>query len=375
MSERINSTYEEKMNRIHAAIALEPVDMAPVISGNAAFNAAACGVELADYLNDMELNCTCNIEGFQKSGDIDGVQLRLCTPYVLPGMWLSKIRVPGKELSDNELWQVLEEELITDEDYDRILEVGWDEWQASYMVNVLGNPGEQLKDMFAYGPVAKKRFREAGIPVIKEGNLVSPFEALCGGRSLAVFLVDDLLEEPERTEEVFKVIQKANMAKYQKQFESDAKPCGVWVGGWRGGPSILSPAMFERFSWPYFRELVDLCIQYDVTPILHLDSSWDLGLQKFREFPKGKCIMALDGKTDMKLAKETVGDMMCIMGDVPAEMLAFSSREKVYDYVTHLLEIMGPTGYMVCSGCDVPFNAKLENVIAMSDARNDFYRR
>ena len=96
--------------------------MAPVISGNAAFNAAACGVKLADYLNDMELNCTCNIEGFRKSGDIDGVQLRLCTPYVLPGMWLSKIRVPGKELSDNELWQVLEEELITDEDYDRILE-------------------------------------------------------------------------------------------------------------------------------------------------------------------------------------------------------------------------------------------------------------
>ena len=97
--------YEERLNRIHAAVALEAVDRVPVISGNAAFNAAACGVTVADSISDMELNCTCNIEGVKKCGDVDGVQLRISTPYVLPGMWLSQIRVPGKELADNELWQ------------------------------------------------------------------------------------------------------------------------------------------------------------------------------------------------------------------------------------------------------------------------------
>ena len=86
-------------------------------------------------------------------------------------------------------------------------------------------------------------------------------------------------------------------------------------------------------------------------------------------------IMALDGKTDMKLAKETVGENICMMGDVPAEMLAFSKPEKVYDYVTNLLNIMGPTGYMVCSGCDVPFNAQLENVQMMAKARDDFNKK
>lgn len=369
------SSFEEKKERIRAAIALEPVDKAPVISGNAAFNAAICNVTLADYINDMELNCTCNIEGFKKSGDYDGVQLRLSSPYVLPGMWLSKIRVPGKELPDNELWQVLENELITQEDYDTILENGWEDWYNDYMVNRLGNPGAEAAKMFEYAPVAKKRFEEAEINCIKEGNIFSPFEALCGGRSMGAFLVDDLIDEPDKTEAVFKVIHEYNMNKYIKQFESPNKPVGVWVGGWRGTPSILSKEMFERFAWPYYKELVDLCVNYDVLPILHLDSSWNLALSNFRQLPAKKCLMALDGKTDMKLAKETLGDMMCIMGDVPAEMLAFSTPEKVHEYVTNLLKVMGPTGYMVCSGCDVPFNAKLENVLMMTQARDDFFKK
>lgn len=367
--------YEKRLNKIKAAIALESVENIPVISGNAAYNATACNVPLADFINDMELNCTCNIEGTNKCGDVDGVQLRLCTPYVLPGMWLSQIRVPGKDLPKNELWQVLEKELITDEDYDTILENGWEEWYNNFMVNRVGDYSQEMAKIKSYGPTAKQRFYEAGLPCIKEGNVMSPFEMLCGGRSMETFLIDDLMEQPEKIEEVFKVIHTYNMENYIKQFESDKKPFGVWVGGWRGTPDILSKEMFERFSWPYYKELVDLCINYDVLPILHLDSCWNLGLEKFRDFPKGKCLMSLDGKTSMKLAKETVGDIMCIMGDVPAQLLAFGTKDQVYDYVTNLLTIMGSTGYMITSGCDVPFNAKLENVQMMAQARDDFFSR
>lgn len=366
--------FEERWERIKAAIALEPVDKAPVISGSAAYNATACNVPLAEYISDMELNCTCNLKGTQMAGDIDGVQSTLMSPYVLPGMWLSQVAVPGVDLSDNELWQIREQELITQDDYHTILEVGFEEWSQKFIVEKLGNPNEKLKDFFAYAPIAAKRFREAEIPCIKSGNMCSPFEMLCGGRSMEAFLMDDLLEEPELLDEVFAVIHKYNMEKFTKQFESDRKPFGIWVGGWRGTPSTLNPAMFEHFSWKYFRDMVDLCINYGVVPIMHLDSCWDLGLKYFTDIPKGKGILALDGKTSMKLAKEIVGENLCIMGDVPAEMLAFSKPEKVYDYVTNLLNIMGPVGYMVCSGCDVPFNARLENVQMMAKARDDFYK-
>ena len=133
--------------------------------------------------------------------------------------------------------------------------------------------------------------------------------------------------------------------------------------------------MFERFSWKYLRELAQLAIDYDVIPILHLDSCWDNGLHYFRELPAKKCIMALDGKTNIFKAKEAVGDRMCIMGDVPAEMLAFGKPEDVYNYTMERIKKVGPVGYMICSGCDIPFNAVMENVQMMSKAADDFAGR
>lgn len=363
--------YEERLERIKAAIALEPVDKIPLVSGLAAVAAVITGTNMSDYLNDMELNCSVNIKATEMIGNVDGVQATLSSPEGLPTLWLSKIRVPGRELPDNELWQVLEEELVTQEDYDVILEGGFGPWYEKFMKEKLDDPISRMKDIVAYTPTANQRFREAGYPVVKGTSLLSPFEMLCGGRSMEAFLIDDLMEIPEKIDEVFAVIHEFNMNRYEKLFQSYARPFGAWVGGWRGTPETLNPEMFERFSWKYFRELVQLCVDYDVVPIMHLDSCWNNGLHYFNSLPARKGIMALDGKTDIRKAKEIVGDRMCIMGDVPAEMLAFGKPETVYDYVSKLIKDVGPTGFMVCSGCDIPFNGKLENIRMMSKAVDD----
>lgn len=366
---------EERKQRIEAAVALESVERTPIIAGNSACNASFCNVKLADYVSDMELNVTCNIKGFEMCGDMEGSQIRTVSPEILPSMWLSRIKVPGRELFDNELWQVCEAELVKQEDYDIILEEGVESWLQRFMVEKLDNCMERMKPVMAYGAEARRRFDEAGIPCVKDAVLLGPFEMFCGGRSMYNFLVDDLLEIPEKVEEVFDTVQKYNVARYEKMFTSEKKPYGVWIGGWRGTPGMISRDLFMQFSWKYFRELVDLCLNYDVMPILHLDACWDQALDVFKDIPKGKCIMALDGQTNMKLAKETVGDSMCIMGDVPASLLAFGKPEEVHDYVTNLIKTMGPTGFIISSGCDVPFNAKLENVQMITKARDDFHKR
>ncbi len=45
------------------------------------------------------------------------------------------------------------------------------------------------------------------------------------------------------------------------------------------------------------------------------------------------------------------------MGKVPAEMLTFDSADHIYQYAEKRVK-NGPTGYIVCSGCDIPHNAK-----------------
>jgi uroporphyrinogen-III decarboxylase len=235
------------------------------------------------------------------------------------------------------------------------------------------NPMKKAAPYFSYYPEALRRYKEAGIPSLVDAIFESPFEALCGARSLSVFLMDDIMEIPEKVEEVFKIIQEYNMADYRARLENpETRPLGVWVGGWRGTPSMLSKSMFERYSWKYMKELAELCITYGVIPIFHLDSDWTLGLEFFREVEEKKAILALDGKTDIFKAKAILGDRMCIMGDVPAEMLAFGTEQEVYDYSMKLIKEIGPTGYILCSGCDIPFNAKYENVLMMKKARDDY---
>jgi uroporphyrinogen-III decarboxylase len=128
---------------------------------------------------------------------------------------------------------------------------------------------------------------------------------------------------------------------------------------------MISPEMWDRFFWTYFRDLVMEVIENGLIPILHLDACWDRELVRFRELPKGKIIMALDGTTDIFRAKEILGDHMCLMGDVPAMMLYYKDPDDVGEYCSKLIREVGPEGFILQSGCDIPENARLENVQAM----------
>lgn len=361
------SLYQERLDRTKAAIALEPVDRVPVSYLGTAVNAQFTGVKLSDYCSDMELNCTTNLKGIEMVGEIDSTQGMIFEPNLLAGVWLTEVLIPGqKGVDDNELWQMHEREIVTQDDYDKILEDGFTPWYQQFLVEKFENPLAKSQGYFEYMPTAVKRFRDAGIPSINDGSLYSPFEMFCGGRSLMAFFMEDLMEIPDKVEAVFDLAQAENLKAFEMQLSNpDAKPTGVWIGGWRGTPEMLSPEMFERFSWKYIKELVELTLAHDVIPLLHLDSCWDLGLEYFKELPKKKCIMSLDGKTDIFKAKEVIGDHMCIMGDVPSQMLALSTPDVVTEYCTRLIKEVGPTGFILNSGCDIPYNAKLENVQAM----------
>jgi uroporphyrinogen-III decarboxylase len=87
-------------------------------------------------------------------------------------------------------------------------------------------------------------------------------------------------------------------------------------------------------------------------------------------FARSQGVLLKDYISNIRKAKAMLGDMMCILGDVPAELLAFGSSEEVYRYASRLIVDIGPAGYILASGCDIPANEKKENVKAMVDAAN-----
>lgn len=367
-----NSLYEERLARIRKAVALEPVDKIPIAPCANAYWANQQGVPMKDYITNFELACTTNIDAMQALGGVDATQNVIFSPYLLGTQWLSKVAVPGKELGDNELWQVIECENMKAEDYDDILQNGFEDFYLRFMKERVDDNFTKLQPFFDYMSTAYKRFHEASIPCICDFLMITPFEFFCGGRSLECFFLDDLMKEPDKMDKVFALTMEYTLKDYRQKI-IDSHATGVWIGGWRTAPSMISPAMWDRFVWPYFKKYTELCVEMDVIPIFHLDSDWTLALERFKELPAKKCILALDSKTDIRKARKILDGHMCILGDVPAELLAFGTYDEVYAHTHKLIDDIGPVGYIVASGCDIPSNAKKENVQAMCDAANNYF--
>jgi hypothetical protein len=356
--------YQTRLARILKAVALEKPDRIPVVLEYSGFAAYVTNTQMAEFLRFPATTLETMIQAFGMVGDADAINYGSFWPYGLCYDYMSKVRVPGVDLPEDEMWQVVESELMTRADYDLILSKGWPEYSKAFLKQRIFHeiPEEYLPPR-RKSPDAQKAWRKEGVPVLSGGDVTTPYELLCGSRSLMEFSMD-LFDIPDKVIAAMEAMVPHLAGKGIRNAKQRDYPL-VWVGGWQTAPCMLSPEMWRRFVWPYLSRLVGEVVDAGLIALLHLDSDWTRELECFKELPKGRCIMALDGETDIFKAREVLDGHMCIMGDVPASMLFLDTPENVYAYCTRLIRELGPKGFILQSGCDIPANAKLENVRAM----------
>lgn len=357
--------FEDRKARIVKAIALEKPDRTPVVLEMAAFGARATGMPVSEFSTSYLKSAEAMIETCEKVGNADGIDYAWMGVQNLSVAWLSKVKYPGKELPVNSLWQVVEEELMTREDYDKIVEEGWPNWMMSFVTEKidpelfakLGVNGQSIPKIY-------DMWREKGIYPLGGNYVVTiPFEMLCGARSFSKF-IRDLYKMPDQVEATFNAMMPFMTSMMIQNSKQAGYDC-MWVGGWRSASAMLAQPLWDRFVYPYFERIINEVVEAGITPLLHFDSNWERDLGRFKGFPKGKAILSLDGMTDIFKAKEILGDTMCIMGDVPASLLTLGTPDDVYNYSRKLIQEIGPEGFILHPGCDIPIDAKLENVQAM----------
>jgi hypothetical protein len=355
---------QKRLQRIFNSVSLEKPDRIPVVLQYAGFAAHVTNTPMAEFISSPAKATHTMIRAYHLIGDGDAINYGSFSPYGLCLLFGAKVQVPGIGLPENAIWQVVETELMQLEDYDRVLELGWPAYFKDFLESrVMNDVPPEFLPWHQKQLDIKSEWAEHGVPVLTGGCVTTPIELLCGSRSLEKF-ARDLFKIREKVATVMDAIV-PHLAKAECERAKKHGFPAVWVGGWRSAPSMLSPAMWDRFVWPYFSKLVHEVVDAGLIAILHLDSQWDRELVRFRELPKGRCIMATDGETDLLKAKEILGDHMCLMGDVPATMQCIGSPEEVYKYSNNLIRNLGPEGFILHSGCDIAANAKLENVQAM----------
>ena len=135
---------------------------------------------------------------------------------------------------------------------------------------------------------------------------------------------------------------------------------------------LKSQKQFETFYWPTLRQLIIGLIDQGVVPLLFAEGGYNSRLETIaQDQPRGKTIWYFD-KTDMKLAKSTVGKDSCIMGNVPVDLLYAGTPDEVITYCKTLIAVAGQGGgYIFSTGAGMQ-GVKAENIKAMLDAAREY---
>jgi hypothetical protein len=354
---------QERTTRLHTAVALGTPDRVPLSLVMDAFAARTQGVKLADFVADVDLAGRTMLATMELLGDVDSIQFGVYAPSVLGLLWLAPVKLPGRDLPEDSLWQLDEQVRIQPEDYDRIVEGGWGPWFGQYIGKYLGEAAAAGQALQQAGPRWVGEYMRRGYVVFSPMTVDHPFEHLCGGRSVKEFMLD-LYRIPDKVQAAMDAII-AEKREQTRHMVRAVGPTGYWVGGWRTAPEFLAPKLWNRFVWPYLKELVEIVAEEGGMPVLHFDANWDREIERLKQLPRAKCVLALDGKTDIFRAKQILGDHMCLLGDVPPALLTLGTPDEVKSYCHRLLSEVGPSGFIMAMGCAIPPDAKLENVQAM----------
>ena len=375
----IEALYQERLTRIKKAIACEPVDRVPVIYQGMAFSARYMGKTLAQYVSDPYAPQDVTIAAMERLGSVDGINSAGVQGKMNAGqMGLQRRKMPGRELPDDTIWQVIETEVMKVEDYDTVIEKGWNAFVAEAVPRVMSESElvafrENQAWVAANFDCEIEKFRQHGFVIISGagGPASVPMEQFAGARSLPRFVMD-LHRIPDKVIAASERVMADTKQTMVTPAMRNHPGLGRWVGGWRGSPGFLSPKLFDRFFWPYFRTLVEWTVEKELVPVLHLDQDWTRELPRLLELPAKRCVLNPDGMTDLRKFREIVGDRMSMLGDVPPTILSLGTPDDVYKYVRDLIRDIGSTGLLLCPGCDAPYNTKPENMEALVAAGKEY---
>lgn len=360
--------------RIQAVLNLEAPDRVPVGPLLDHFAATYSGYSNAQIMTDGDKRIQAVLKTMRELGPWDITFIAdTANAFLLKIGVLAKLRLPGKELDDNEIHQFVEEEFIKPEDYDLLIKNGF----FRFMIAMSGRNHPELRGGRGIPKMIasllemrkhRKMVEEAG--AVMACGFIHPgpvFESLSFGRGIGPISMD-IYDRPEKIKAAAKAWTKTST----RMAITCAKIVGaprVFIGLSRSSPVTISPKHFEEFVMPELEYMVNTMIDSNITPLLHCDTDWTRNFPLFKKLPAKKCILELDGDSDIFKAKEILGDHMCIMGDVPAYLQAFCEKDEVLDYCKRLIEEVGKGGgFILSTGCSIPANAKPENVKAMAEA-------
>jgi hypothetical protein len=139
----------------------------------------------------------------------------------------------------------------------------------------------------------------------------------------------------------------------------------------KGADGFMSHEQFETFYWPSLRKLIIGLVNEGLVPQLFAEGAYNERLEVISDIPRGRVVWWFD-RTDMAKAKNTVGQVACLAGNVPLDLLCTGTPDEVKTYCRALIDAAGPEGgFILSTGAGIQGSRK-ENVKAMIEFSKEY---
>jgi hypothetical protein len=229
-----------------------------------------------------------------------------------------------------------------------------------------------------YSDVWRKFVEAYEIPLLMGGRACHPLDLLQYYRGINQ-LTEDIFERPEKVHEISELMIEYESVRAMEQamiMGAGEVPGAEIIFFVNGGPPGMSPRIFDEFFWPYAKRAIDNFVKRGFRVRCHWDNDLTPHLKTMKHItdglPKGKILLDLE-KTDMKKAKEILGDRVCLLGNVPSAMLVYGTPEDVEKHCRKLIEDCAEGGgFVLSTECETPWDSKRENVRAIVEAAEKY---
>lgn len=367
--------------RMEAAVKLEPLDRIPCAPlMDVYFPSRYKGWTTSQGLYNMRKGFHAIVDVYDDLGGWDGMILPgyslPLTPHAYSGVATGKTINPGRELGEDEVAQFVETVALTREDYDDIINLGWNGFRMKVKDRFNPYPEERIigwtQNQMEQYKYELEFWRNRGIRSLCGAITQSPLMILSTSRTL-LEITKDIYRIPDKLEAVMEAMLDDLIADTIEAAKISGEP-GVMLVMERGGCFYYSLQVYERFEYPQMKKMVEAFAREGLITVMHLDQDYTLNLPYFKDLPAKMVVAELDSMTDIFKAKEVLKGHMCIAGDVPAALSALGTPEEVEEYCKKLIDVVGEGGgFILSSGCTVPVDCKIENLKAMVNTAKSYY--
>lgn len=209
-----------------------------------------------------------------------------------------------------------------------------------------------------------------GYPAYFAGASKAPFDILGDTLRGTRGVILDMFRYPDKVLEACERLVPVAIRWATKRPTPLATPV-VFLPLHKGADGFMSDEQFKTFYWPTLRKVILGLIDEGIIPFMFAEGRYGSRLEAIMDLPKGKTIWLFD-QTDMARAKETIGQVACIQGNMPLSLIHAGTPEAVTVYTKKLIDTAGKGGGFILDIGAVADSGKDENLHAMIKTAKEY---